>query len=225
MTLSTADIADLNSGDLGAEQWEGVLVKYNNVTITDANADGVPTPHVGSPGNNNYGDMLVADVSNVDTRIGLQFGAHTYHNYWFDSLASKPIRLSQGDTFESIAGVLWYGFSNFKLLPRKDDDFIGYVAGVEEITELPAEYRLSQNFPNPFNPSTTIRYTIPNESMVTLKIFNVLGQEVKTLINHEMISSGRHDISFYASSLPSGIYFYRIQADNFVDVKKMTLLK
>jgi len=223
--LLTSEIADLNNGEPDAEKWEGVLIKYDNVAITDANADGEPTPHVGSPGNNNYGDILIADASNIYTRVGLQFGSHSYHNFWFDSLATYPVRVSQGDTFESLVGILWYGFSNYKLLPRKNDDFVGYVADVEDITELPAKYQLSQNFPNPFNPTTTIQYTIPNESIVTLKIYNILGQEVKTLINHEILSLGRHEVSFNANSLPSGIYFYRIQAGNFVDVKKMTLLK
>ncbi len=86
------------------------------------------------------------------------------------------------------------------------------------------QFELSQNYPNPFNPSTTINFSIPQSSIVTLKVFNTLGQEVKTLINQNM-ESGVHSISFDASELNSGIYFYRLDAGQFSEVRKMTLIK
>lgn len=85
-------------------------------------------------------------------------------------------------------------------------------------------FELSQNYPNPFNPSTTINYSIPVSGMVTLKIYNVLGQEVKTLVNKEQFA-GMHTISFDASNLASGVYIYRLSSGNFVNTKKMMLLK
>jgi len=86
------------------------------------------------------------------------------------------------------------------------------------------QFELAQNFPNPFNPSTTIKFSIPQSSNVTLKIFNTLGQEVSTLINQNM-ESGVHTINFDASQLNSGIYFYRLDAGQFSEVRKMTLIK
>ncbi len=90
--------------------------------------------------------------------------------------------------------------------------------------KIPTNYDLMQNYPNPFNPSTTITFSIPKESNVTLKIFNILGQEVKTLVNqNEQV--GTYKINFDASKLTSGIYFYTISAGEYHQVKKMILLK
>jgi photosystem II stability/assembly factor-like uncharacterized protein len=83
---------------------------------------------------------------------------------------------------------------------------------------------LEQNYPNPFNPSTTIRYQIPNSSFVTLKVYDVLGNEISTLVN-EKIPAGSYEFDFDATGLPSGIYLYRLQAGDFVDTRKMILIK
>lgn len=88
----------------------------------------------------------------------------------------------------------------------------------------PIAYLLLQNYPNPFNPSTTINYQIPELSFVTIKVYDVLGNEVATLVNEEK-SAGSYEIEFDGNELTSGIYFYRIQAGNFVETKKMILLK
>ena len=102
---------------------------------------------------------------------------------------------------------------------------------VEEVQDIvPREYRLEQNYPNPFNPSTIIEYQIPEESGVTLKIYDILGREVKVLVNEEN-SVGNYKINFNASNLSSGIYFYRLDAKTkasnkqFSKVGKMMLLK
>jgi len=107
------------------------------------------------------------------------------------------------------------------------------VVGVESISnDIPDEFRLSQNYPNPFNPSTTIRFSMPEESFVTIKVFNTLGEEITTLINENIIA-GNYEIEFDASKLPSGIYIYRLQAgdpstssgQSFVETQKMVLIK
>jgi outer membrane protein assembly factor BamB len=90
--------------------------------------------------------------------------------------------------------------------------------------QIPSVYSLSQNFPNPFNPSTTISYAIPTRSHVTLSVFNTLGQKVSELVNAEK-EPGVYSVTFDASSSASGVYFYRIQAGNFVQTKKLVVVK
>ena len=88
----------------------------------------------------------------------------------------------------------------------------------------PSTFELYGNYPNPFNPTTTITYSIPIESLVTIKIYSTLGEEVKELVN-ETQSIGSYEVTFDATSLPSGTYFYRLQAGNTVQLKKMLLMK
>ena len=90
-------------------------------------------------------------------------------------------------------------------------------------SEIPTTYDLAQNFPNPFNPSTTIRYQLPQDGMVTLKIYDILGSEVATLVNEEKIA-GMYEVNFNASSLASGVYIYKIQTGEFTATKKLMLL-
>jgi photosystem II stability/assembly factor-like uncharacterized protein len=98
----------------------------------------------------------------------------------------------------------------------------------EELDEIPITYSLTQNFPNPFNPSTKIKYSVPELNYVTIKVYDVLGREVITLVNEEK-SAGNYKIEFSAKGgaidLSSGIYFYRIKAGDFIETKKMTLIK
>jgi hypothetical protein len=94
----------------------------------------------------------------------------------------------------------------------------------QETEEIPTTFSLSQNYPNPFNPSTTIKFSIPNTRLVSLSVYNILGEQVKTLINQEM-PPGNHSVQFIANHLASGIYFYKLQAGAFVETKKMILLK
>ena len=89
---------------------------------------------------------------------------------------------------------------------------------------LPTEYRLSQNYPNPFNPTTKIRYGLPGRVNVSLKIYDLLGREVASLVN-EQKPVGRYDVSWDATGMPSGVYFYRLQAGEFVETKKLILLR
>jgi hypothetical protein len=85
-------------------------------------------------------------------------------------------------------------------------------------------YDLAQNFPNPFNPSTVINYQIPENGMVTLKVYDILGKEVKTLVN-EQKTTGRYDVIFDASDLASGVYIYKLQVNDFASSKKMLMIK
>ncbi|RKY92977.1 MAG: hypothetical protein DRQ13_09950, partial [Ignavibacteriae bacterium] len=213
MDLETIVIGEGGLGEVEKEQWESVLIRYNSLLVTDENADGDPSP--------NYGEMLVDDGSG-DTRVELEDGNHSYHNL------SDPLRtyyVMTGSTFDAISGVMYYSHGNYKLVPRNDDDFVGFVTDVTEGGEIPKEYSLSQNYPNPFNPSTTIQYSLPEAGDVTVRIYNLLGQEVKTVFNNVSQSAGTHKVVFSASELPSGIYFYSFRVNDFVQVKKMILMK
>jgi len=92
------------------------------------------------------------------------------------------------------------------------------------ISGLPSQYQLGQNFPNPFNPATTIRYSISQTSKVTLKVFDLLGKEIQTLVNTAQIP-GQYQVTFDARNLTSGVYFYRLTAGSFTETKKLVLMK
>ncbi len=118
--------------------------------------------------------------------------------------------------------------NNNSLMYRlKQIDFNGSYKYSDEVfidNLAPASYRLDQNYPNPFNPRTTISYGIPVKSNVILKVFNSLGQEVVTLVNEEK-EAGIYLIEFNARDIPSGVYFYTLKTENFIQTNKMILMK
>jgi hypothetical protein len=113
-----------------------------------------------------------------------------------------------------------YGWSYWEI----DTTIIVKPVDVEEEMSLPLAYKLEQNFPNPWNPTTTVGFGIMEKGNVRLSVLNILGEEIRVLINEEK-EAGYHAMDFNGSDLPSGVYFYRIQAGNFIDTKKMILLK
>jgi len=101
----------------------------------------------------------------------------------------------------------------------------GIATGITPIaSNVPTTFSLSQNYPNPFNPVTKINFAIPKTGFVTLKIYDILGREMRTLIN-ESVKAGNYSVEFNATTLSSGVYFYRLISDNFTDTKKMMLIK
>ena len=109
--------------------------------------------------------------------------------------------------------------------PLGDQTWWPALVGVRQVSNsVPSKYTLSQNYPNPFNPTTNIKYSIPQGGFVTLKVYNMLGQEVATLVNQQQ-KTGEYNVDFNASNLASGVYLYRIQAGNVSITKKMMLLK
>jgi len=131
----------------------------------------------------------------------------------------KYLTIGKSNLFVIQGGAVW---------KRAFSDF-GITSAEETEEEVPNSFELSQNYPNPFNPSTTIKYSIPNDekretSNVKLIVYDILGKEVATLVNNQQ-KAGNYEVNFNASNLPSGIYFYQISAENFTEVKKMTLLK
>ncbi|RMF57504.1 MAG: T9SS C-terminal target domain-containing protein, partial [Calditrichaeota bacterium] len=96
------------------------------------------------------------------------------------------------------------------------------LTGIKEVEQPIEGYRLLQNYPNPFNPSTNIAFRLAKRSQVSLKIFNALGEEVATLVDG-VLPAGEHEVTFQANDLPSGIYFYRLKAGNFISARQMVL--
>jgi len=131
---------------------------------------------------------------------------------------------AEAKTYRFVDANLSAGSYTYRL---KQVDYNGTFSYSDEVSVYvsgPLQFELAQNYPNPFNPSTSIKFSIPQSSNVTLKIFNTLGQELITLIDQNM-ESGTHSINFDASKLNSGVYFYRLDAGSFSEVKKMTLVK
>lgn len=120
---------------------------------------------------------------------------------------------------------MWYAGGPF--FSERMGYAISLINGIDDniLTDLPQRFALSQNYPNPFNPSTRISYSIPNSGFITLKVYDILGKEIQTLVN-EFQNEGTHYINFNANSFSSGIYFYKLQSGKeFVEIKKMLYVK
>ena len=141
-----------------------------------------------------------------------QLSGETRHLYGV-SLKSSLEGTTVGEIGGSVSGMMYFTMRN------------GFTAVTGQGTELPDKFELKQNYPNPFNPSTTIMFDVLKQSKVSLRIYNVLGKEVAVLVDREMSAASGYKVKFDASALPSGVYFYRLQAGDFVDTKRMLLIK
>jgi hypothetical protein len=132
------------------------------------------------------------------------------YDSWFTKGIGKVKYVAE--YFAGIAEFLLNSYSIVTLVDEKSDNNIIH------------SYKLFQNFPNPFNPVTKIKYSIPEDDFVALNIYDILGNELKTLLN-DYKQAGTYETEFNASNLPSGVYFYRIISGNFLETRKMLLLK
>ena len=143
-----------------------------------------------------------------------------------DKFADTPLDLQLSKSIFKTKVFTYDGKKNIELA-NSDDNSIEGVTGKltnESIANIPAEFALGQNFPNPFNPSTTINYELPASNFVTLKIYDLTGKEVMTLVNENQ-NAGRYTATFNGANLASGMYFYKITAGEFTFVRKMVLIK
>ncbi|MGD8781342.1 MAG: T9SS type A sorting domain-containing protein [Ignavibacteria bacterium] len=184
--------------------------------------------------NNWNQDPLFNDFSGLSDAVALlaqactDIRAGSTHEWeWDGDKESNPdyykllIQYPTAENFRSYSGLTGTDgnpLGDLSFYPESD------LTDAESVEELPVKYNLSQNYPNPFNPSTTIEVTIPESGIFTLKVYNVLGQEVATLLNGQM-NIGHHQVTFDASKLSSGLYIYRLSGDNVNLTKKMMLLK
>ncbi len=199
-----------SNGNLNAEPYEGMLVRFDSVTVTSID----PV----------FQDVYQYEISNSSAPILVaRDGRNTFTNDTASTATGTKIKV--GNKFQSITGILYYNNNRYKLVPRTNTDF-GSLTGVTiSHTEIvPGSFSLEQNYPNPFNPTTNIQYGIPVSGLVTLKVYNVLGQEVASLIN-QVQNPGIYTVNFDASRFASGMYLYRITAGNFTQVKRMMLIK
>lgn len=155
------------------------------------------------------------NIQNYLTEVwnGSDWQASSQDNYTYDDHGNLDIQLSQ-----NWDGTEWV--NSF----RATHTWLVVTAVEDDPASLPLAYSLKQNYPNPFNPSTKISYTIAKFSLVQLKIFDVLGNELETLINQEK-PAGTYQLIWNAVNFPSGVYFYQIKAGDFIQTKKMILLK
>ena len=171
-------------------------------------------------------DPAVVEVANWDF---IEFTAPERQAGWYHY--TVPGGWSQGDTIWIYADG--YDLSgNYGNTPNDPVDSYPYiVAGVEwqgvrvPQVGMPSAFALLGNYPNPFNPSTTIEFSLPVETVVSLSVFNTLGQMVKTVVDNQVMGAGTHGVFFDASDLPTGVYLYRSTAGDFSDTQKMLLVK
>lgn len=155
-------------------------------------------------------------------------GADTRCTSWNTSSKSAFIRVAKpGDT----TGILYLNLQVLNTPFGRDPIdslqimFNNWLTPVINISnEIPDKFFLQQNFPNPFNPSTVIRYSLAVNSYTVLKIYNVLGNEISTLVNQKQ-NAGRYEVDWNAKDFPSGIYYYKLNTENFFETKQMVLLK
>ncbi len=201
---------EMTTGGASAEAFESVFVRLEKPTVTD--------PFPDSP--NNFGEFVVDDGTGglrIDD-LSDAFNGNQDSTYTLD------------DTFQEIQGFGYFSFGNAKVIPRDSSDIIGHVVvGIEDDNNIPRAFELAQNFPNPFNPSTNIRYSIRQAGIYQLTIYNILGQRVQTLFNGFQ-TANRHEITWNGlneagNPVGSGIYFYQLSGKNLSQTKKMILLR
>jgi len=140
---------------------------------------------------------------------------------------SMPVSVAMLDGYALDGKIYMYGgsYTTHPNIGISDIwEFTPSPVSVKDYFSLPLAFSLYQNYPNPFNPSTTFRYSIPAQSGVMIKVYDILGNEVTTLMDEEKLA-GTYEITWYAENLPSGVYFYQLRAGSFVETKKMILLK
>lgn len=195
-----------------AESLESMYIRVENVVVISTNAD---ASNPSSP----FGEFLVSNGSSPE-------GLRVDDQSDFRSFAGNdPATVfSVGQRLAFVRGPLWWSFSNFKMQPETDADIGPVTNTAVEDDVLPFTTELHQNFPNPFNPTTSIRFDVATSGQVTLEVYDTLGRLVDTLVNGQR-TAGTHSVQFNASQLSSGLYLYRLHTADATVTRTMTLLK
>jgi hypothetical protein len=214
VVLSTGAF-NVGNGDPGAEPYEDMVVRFNNVSVVDT------APTYSDPSEYSVTDgsgPIIVRSQDSNNKYSLIAGD--------DTLYGKTV-LRKGDSLSYIQGIIYFSYNQYKLVPRGNSDFGTYKSVVTSVAQtpfVPLKFGLSQNYPNPFNPSTRIEFDIPSSGSVTLKIYNMLGQEVASLLSGYR-NAGHYVVQFDAARLSSGMYIYRLQSPSGMAAKKMLLIK
>jgi hypothetical protein len=225
------------SGDNVPESWQGVTTESGTFGAV------VDRPWLSSNGDKNY--VLGSNLQQPEKAVG-SAGTYDFEISIAHSGAVNEVKYSlskdgyswSGQKIDDYSPVTTTKFNSLAFAVRGGTaattlnltdvqvDLQDYIVGVEDTEErtLPTEFALGQNYPNPFNPTTTIKFALPKNSDVKIIVFDVLGRAVSTLVDRNF-DAGNHKVSFNASNLSSGVYFYRIEAGDFTQVKKLMLLK
>ena len=154
---------------------------------------------------------------------GFFYGYGNYTNFWMsrEYSADNSYNMNLYSIYSNVSFSMYGKVEGYCVRCVKD-----IAVGVDDRnkSELPKEFFLLQNYPNPFNPQTKISYSVPKESFITLKVYDLLGREVATLVN-EKKPVGEYSVPWNADNVPSGIYFYKLSAGDFIQTKKMILMK
>lgn len=204
------------------QDYAGITLFSSDLTIAKLKALDNNLVDLTSTGTNSLTELVALSSTSAavpifdDTTSTAEYGGFRLHktgegNFVF--IAGRPYRYDNAASAKDYGYIIdnWLGSNSTNAVSTKENG-------------LPKSFELSQNYPNPFNPSSTIRYAIPNSGFVKLNVYNALGEKVASLVNSQM-EAGVYNVNFNASKLASGIYFYRIEAGNFVSVKKMILMK
>ena len=216
-----------------------VLVEFSftptTVDVTAGSADVTVTARITDDLSGFGGGGFLFRSPSGQQSAGLNFGSgNRISGDENDGIYEFPITITQYAEFGTWVAYQFYLpdlASNVSVLFTGDLITGGFptelsVVSVEDVAanELPVAFTLAQNYPNPFNPGTKIKYSVPQSSNVVIKVFDVLGNEIETLINEEK-PVGTYELNWNAANLLSGVYFYRLQAGDFVQTRKMLLLK
>lgn len=170
-----------------------------------------------------YGDTAVIAHYTAGVRVlNISNPAQPVEIAWYDTYPANNNNVYQGcwGVYKFPSGKIIASDMNTGLFVLK----IGNSVGVNENNNFVSDFHLEQNYPNPFNPVTNLEFGIPKREFVTLKVYDLVGKEIATLVNEKM-EQGKYTIKFDASDYPSGVYFYKLSAGDFSDTKRMTLLK
>jgi hypothetical protein len=205
---------------------------FDRITTTDGIVYAFLRPYNDSNG------LTVANFSSVSktvtmnlTTTTLKFtgGFNQSSTYWVNNLYSDSNTQVLGSELANFSVTLpAYGSAVYTISTTEESVVLPPIPPIvsvdDELTSMPEDYNLYQNYPNPFNPTTTIRYSITISDLVRIKVYDILGREVKALVN-EIKQPGTYEVQFNTSGLASGIYLYRIESGSFIQTKKMILLK
>ena len=223
---------DINKNDLGyvSQVWDGTTWINNDKDIITYNAQNNVTERLyqtwdGAVWVNLYNSIYTYDSNNNNTSVKYQtFSMGSWVDIFLYLNTYNSNNLQTSETDQTFDGTVWNNTIRYTYTYE-------LVVGIKNQIISAENFKLYDNYPNPFNPSTKIKFVLPSSSFVNLKVYDILGREVKALINEEK-SAGQYEIEFKAGGeLSSGIYFFKLEAsslenkNNFVTVKKMVLLK